>query len=105
MGTRHPSPPPPLPHLSVLLLPMLETPHCFATAPFLPSHSCFSWVSAPCSFSWSQFQPAAAFQQFPVIPLGKYPQHYTVQLLVSHVFSDNILANLLSLWSCPYLLL
>lgn len=51
----------------------------------LPSHSCFSWVFAPCSFSWSQFQPGAAFQQsriLPVISLGKHPQHCTVQFLV-----------------------
>lgn len=51
----------------------------------LPPHSYFSWDSAPCSLSWSQFQPAAAFQQsriLPVISLGKYPQHCTVQFLV-----------------------
>lgn len=69
----------------------------------LPSHSGFSWVSAPCSFSWSQFQPAAAFQvqDPPSFSIGKISP-----VLHSPVFGSDITqTTLLLLWSCPYLLL
>lgn len=89
--------------MSVLLLLMLETALQQSLTHLLPSQSCFSWVSAPCSFLWSQFQPAAAFQQsriLPVIPLGKYPQHCTVQFLVQATFRQTSYRSAHALTCC-----
>lgn len=67
MGTRHPSPPPPLPHLSVLLLPMLETPHCFATAPNPSPAIPFLFLLGFCSL-FLLLVPVPACSSLPAVP-------------------------------------
>lgn len=54
----------PLPHTRDLSL--------LYNSPILP-HGCFSWLSTPCSFPWSQFQPAASTEHSGTSSLGKSP--------------------------------
>lgn len=107
MGTRPPSPhhlPPPLPDLPVLLLPVLETTHSFATAPNPPPAIPFLILLGFCSLLLL-LVPIPACSSLPAV---QDPPSYFIgkasPALHSPVFgSDNIQTNLLSLWSCPYL--
>lgn len=107
MGTRHPRPhplPPPLPDLSVLLPPMLETTDCFATAPNPPPATPFLFLLGFCSLL-PLLVPIPACSSLPAVQ--DPPSYFTGKVsptLHSPIFgSDNIQTNLLSLWSCPYL--